>query len=752
MARKITLTTNKVGHDCKTNGKELSPLSKKEYPFEQLVDDCYSADFETTTEKHFKKYGETHVWLSGIMRINDENDRRIATSMSEVMEQFRELAELHHPYPAQIAFHNARFDLSFVENYILGLGYNPQDNIHIRKEYKNAFSYLRNDMGITYGFEIKFGKFKSIKVTDFAKIMAAPLSEIGAALDIPKRKDLIDYHKFRREGYVPTANEVEYLWDDIIILAKAWKMVLDEEGSMKLTRSGYAMEAVKRAFEKTFKNPDLVDFKNFNRMFPPTSPQWYNFEKWTMEQYIIMKRRQKEDPSFPVMEPEEFAHFYPEIRSLGKAYTGGKVYYHPKYVNRLIAQRIVSIDATSLYPSQWCNHWYPTGEGVSFEGFYDDDPKYPLYIQNFKATFTMKKGAYPSLAKKLSVHGGQIYSDKDLKEAELSLCDVDVKMFFENYEITNFIPTGGVKFKRIWAPFKTFVDEYGQKKAYYGSEEGWNPMLRFMSKLTLNGSYGKFGQSPFLSTKDPHLDEDGVTRFVSDILPSEEMAYLPMAIWTTAYGREDLIRVNKLIGVDKVLYNDTDSIKAFCDWDSEDPEENWLLKPEIKELLLTKDYVAKYNTEFNSWEDEAHIYHFKMLRDKCYIMHIKHELRNGVEVDGIDIKAAGLTDETKAKITMYFNKDGRRKYYDERTGDIVWAYPYEVPQENHKDLYYPAFRPWEEIFDNFEFDHEYDGGLTQKQVPGGVILVECTKVLTQDMVETYLKEDGSIADIVDLYL
>lgn len=745
-------TKNAMGHDCKSDGQSMFPLNKDMYPFEQLIDDCYAADFETTTEAHYKKYGETRVWISGIMQINHEANKLVAYSITEVMMQFKELAEAHYPYPAQVAFHNARFDVSFIENYLLDAGYNPEDDIHIRREYKNAFSYLRNDMGILYGFEIKFGKYKSVKIIDFAKIMAAPLAKIGAALDIPKRKDLIDYHKIRPEGYQPTANEIEYLWDDIIILSRAWLMVLKEEGQLKLTRSGYAMDAVKREFEKTQKNPDLVNFRNFNRMFPPTSPQWYNFEKWCMEQYIQMKRKNAIDPQVPVMEPEEFREFFPDVVSMGQAYHGAKVYFHPKWVNKIISRRMVSIDATSLYPSQWVNHDYPCGEPVTFEGFYDDDPKYPLYIQKFKAKFEMKKGGYPSLAKKLSKNGTQIYSSTDLKVDELMLCDVDLKLFFENYDIQDFEPLGGVKFRKVHAPFKSFVLKYGKKKEYYGSEEGWNPMLRFMSKLTLNGSYGKFGQSPFLTTKDPYLDENGVTRFVTDILQSEDMAYLPIAIWTTAYGREDLIRVNKLVGLENVIYNDTDSIKGFCDWDSEDPEKNWLLKPEIKELLLGKEWRETHDSEFNSWEDEAHIEHFKVLRDKCYAMHIKHELKCGKIVDGIDIKAAGLTDEAKATITMSFNKEGRGKYYDERTGEIVWAYEYEIPEEKHKPLYYPVFNDWKEIFDNFKFGQEYHGCLTQKQVKGGVILVEATKVLTEDLVETYVKEDGTVAEIVDLFI
>lgn len=745
-------TTNDIGRTCLTNGKTLFPL-KGDMPIEEVLKSCFAADFETTTVPHYEKYKETRVWSTAFMSIIDDDYRVAGTSIEEFMLQIYNLAKTNYPYPALIAFHNARFDFSFIENYMLKTGFNPTENIKLSNKVTSIYSFLRNSMGQLYSVDIKFGAYKSVKIIDFAKIMPASLESIGAALDIPKRKELIDYHKIRPIGYILTPEEIEYQWDDVIILARAWRQVIEEEGCVKLTRSSYAALSVKRAYEKTQEIPDLVKFSNFNRDFPPTKPEEYNLNQFLADEYakqLTLYKIGKLDklPKFTDLESA-----YADEFSMHEAYAGGVVFFNPNHVGKVISKRIVSLDVTSLYPSQWLNHYYPFGSPIKFGGNYDDlGTKLPLYIQRFTAKFTLKIGGFPCLPKKLSKTGKTIYASGDLRTPTIDLCNVDLELFFDNYEVSSIVYEGGVMFNQKLAPFKSFVDEQGAKKTYYGTEEGWNPLKRLMAKLTVNGSYGKFGQSPFLTSKDPHLDDEGVTRFSTSTLDPEEVAYLPIAIFTTAYGRQELISMIKLIGVENVLYDDTDSIKAFCDWESEDPKENFMLRPEIACRLKTPEFIAEHGTDFDSWEDEAHIEHFKMLRDKCYAFHVKHTLKCGKVVDEIELKAAGLTDDAKASILFYFNEEGRILHYSELTGEKVWLYKHEVSEENHRPLHYPVYKPWEEVFENFRFGYEFPGCLMQKQVKGGVLLIDAKKVLMEDTVFTYTTEDGGEADISDLYL
>ena len=61
--------------------------------------------------------------------------------------------------------------------------------------------------------------------------------------------------------------------------------------------------------------------------------------------------------------------------------------------------------------------------------------KYPLYFQKFRAKFTLKEKHIPCLAKKLSFFNKAIKSDKDLRNKEIILTNIDFKHFLINYDV-----------------------------------------------------------------------------------------------------------------------------------------------------------------------------------------------------------------------------------------------------------------------------------------------------------------------------
>ena len=126
---------------------------------------------------------------------------------------------------------------------------------------------------------------------------------------------------------------------------------------------------------------------------------------------------------------------------------------------------------------------------------------------------------------------------------------------------------------------KPYIDKWGaeKKRAPKGSVE------REHAKRMLNAAYGRFALIPD-GEKTELVMEDGELRWRSEEEKGEPSAYLPFALFTTAWARWDLMaRVRKVVekyGVDSVLHCDTDSViylgepigdygKEIGQWDNE---------------------------------------------------------------------------------------------------------------------------------------------------------------------------------------
>ena len=124
-----------------------------------------------------------------------------------------------------------------------------------------------------------------------------------------------------------------------------------------------------------------------------------------------------------------------------------------------------------------------------------------------------------------------------------------------------------------------YIKKWGAAKAAApkGSAE------REHAKRMLNAAYGRFALIPD-GEKTELIEEDGDLRFKSYEEKGEPSAYLPYALFVTAWARRDLMDRVRLIvkerGLDAVLHCDTDSViyigepvggygKELGDWDLE---------------------------------------------------------------------------------------------------------------------------------------------------------------------------------------
>ena len=102
-----------------------------------------------------------------------------------------------------------------------------------------------------------------------------------------------------------------------------------------------------------------------------------------------------------ILSKSKFEHLFPSLdyeidKDLRKSYKGGFTYLNPIYKEKDI-ENITVLDVNSLYPSVMYEKKLPFGEPLFFNGKYEDDKVYNLYIQMITCSFKIKKNKIPTI-------------------------------------------------------------------------------------------------------------------------------------------------------------------------------------------------------------------------------------------------------------------------------------------------------------------------------------------------------------------
>lgn len=303
------------------------------------------------------------------------------------------------------------------------------------------------------------------------------------------------------------------------------------------------------------------------------------------------------------------------------------------------------LDVNSLYPSVMYEKMLPFGEPVFFEGKYEDDKIYPLYIQMITCTFKIKKNKIPTIQIKNSMSfmpneylESSVDKDGIDKPVCLVLTNIDLEMFFKHYDVDEddlkFVC--GWKFKGIKGLFTDYIDKWIEVKNE-GTKTG-NLGLRTTAKLMLNSLYGKFATSLEVRSKIPYLEND-ILHYRLSNKEEKDGIYLPVGAFITAYAREKTIETSQAIkeysiekyGKDLYIYSDTDSIHT-------------LLPIEELTKFCNIDPV-----KLGAWKHEATFTKARFVRQKTYIE----------EIDGkINITCSGLPKNCYDKVEWNNFKTG----------------------------------------------------------------------------------------------
>lgn len=449
----------------------------------------YTADFETCVWLE----DETFVWAWAVCEIG--NEEKVITGNS--IEGFMDFVESQKN--AIFYFHNLKFDSSFLLTYLIENGF---EYIEDKKDIKDrTFTTIISDLGMFYALEIYFKKYnkKYIKATfyDSLKIIPMKVKDIAKSFNLPISKLEIDYKKPRPRNPELTQEEIDYIKNDVKIVAMALKTLFDK-GLNKMTSASNALADYKK----------ILGQNRFNHFFPCLD---YEIDS--------------------------------DIRS---AYKGGFTYVNPIYKEKEVSEGVV-LDVNSLYPSILYEKDMPFGYPVFFEGRYQEDKTYPLYIQRITCVFDLKKNKIPCIQIKNSRYNflaNEYLTTTNGLTVALTLTNIDLKLFLEQYDVRDLTYISGWKFKSIKGLFTKYIDKWIKEKNE-GTIEG-NKGKRTRAKLMLNSLYGKFAKSMTMKSQKPLLFDDVLT---FELLPEKQVKglYLPIGIFTTSYGREKTIRTSQAI-------------------------------------------------------------------------------------------------------------------------------------------------------------------------------------------------------------
>ena len=625
-------------------------------------------DLETTPLVNFRREGRVRCYM---WQINNHKNQLVKRGQDiESLIEF--LCNYEDRFPV-VWFHNSKFDMSYVRDYLLRSGF-----VFVNKQ---RFKLLNGEctglidaMNVEYNFSFKLNDH-FITCVDSAKVYAGlSINDIGSIVGIKKLTEQYDYDKYVPLDYEPTESEWGYLNNDVRILCKAMLAAFKNYNTIKYTRPAYAFGELQDFWNKKAANEEYIDgikCEKFNKMFPATS----------LEEY------------------EKIKDFY----------RGGAVLTNERYRGKETGTGD-SHDNNGMYSAAQ-EMMLPYGKGHVFEGSYDDldediKKKYPMYMQMLHCDFKIKDMDHvPTLMKGLAIDNGLIYSNADMGGSRrLPLCMKDLKHFRHNYNYWNVKYDYCVAYKGINKPFHEFIMMHAKAKAECGRIG--DKIGKSQHKFSLNMSYGKFAENPYRSTKEFYYDErEDIVRSVNGEVKGKPRNMYAMGCFITSNARDILYNMIYSIGWKWVHYCDTDSVKH-----------------DYRHQPVANENVKFDQFELGAWKKEYRYYRGKFLRDKTYAVLEMHD-------DHPEIKA-------KDKFTYEKGHEGDLRYaYGPQfeKGEMKYSYDFKLKcwlllnvkgagmtKEAKKNV---------TCLDDYRFNVPYPGALKARLVKGGTLLIPTSTTL-----------------------
>lgn len=553
----------------------------------------YVADFETTDSDKVYMLDPTtgepvhyqRVWLAG-----HKNLHTMESVYHFNLDDFMtDILSRHDNTHREYAFHNLKFDGSFIVPWLMLNGYTHSEG----RPQPGQFSALVDNRNNWYNITIQCTKRRKVTLWCSQKLFPTALRYLPDIYATPTHKVAEDqdfYTKPRPEGYIPDERDMKYFENDLQVPAETLNKHIEIYGLR---------------FKKTQASQS---FSNFEKEFPA----W----RW------------------------RFNALTDDVdKAVRPAYWGG-ISYVPKHKAGKDHIGVNVMDITSSYPHKAAKKKLPYGNPLyEFgEGKHPDMSKF--WVAEVLAEFELKdQDKLPCIPYKAIKEGGVMEAkdsshDKWLTGSgglvRMSLSSIDYMTIQESYnfkvvrwmwsihwawkvqpEVASFITTRfetRLKYKAL------IKEELAKDKPDMEKMREYDTMQN-RAKIDINSFYGKFGEEVIKEGKTPHLEynEDlghdvvvwKTDRF--DVAKEYRRKFLPVAVAITAWGRQQLVEMANLLG-EHFLYCDTDSVHYLKEGGQE----------KVDEAVESGLIITNKNT-LGAWDFEGSFAKGRFLRAKCYM-------------------------------------------------------------------------------------------------------------------------------------
>lgn len=350
------------------------------------------ADFETTQPN---KEGAVRVYLWVLCTHKDRI--KWGCDIHSFIEVIKDLRAI-------IYFHNLKFDMSYIQHYLLS---------------HNLTFDMCEKSGTIYSL-----KFNGVELRDSMNFIPCTLKELGETYCHTYQK--LDYDDYMKPyDYVPNAYDIKYCKYDVLTLKEGLtnyltelKNVLQENGApksakkvmRKLTNAGISYEAFK----------EITDIERL-------------CERTTRDIYNLIK----------------------------PAYSGGYVFARGGTYEADATTEILMLDENSMYPDKYANAPMPIGKHYSidksqiFENF---------AIINISIRFDIKEGCPAIISQGFNKQGGTIYMKHSDDFINLVITNIDFKYILKFY-YCEWIFNWGIAWNTRKGLFKKYADIFMNIKA-----------------------------------------------------------------------------------------------------------------------------------------------------------------------------------------------------------------------------------------------------------------------------------------------
>lgn len=579
----------------------------------------YVADFETNNHAE-----DCRVWGAGIAEIPATQHGTVNVQHFNNMKDFLSFLS-NQEKTHEVYFHNLKFDAQFLIHELLSNGFTYDENL----SESNTFRTLITGTNTFYCMEIcwsaqvkKNGKNKKTgeqkyltkrvvtKIVDSFKKIPLSVEKMGKAFGFDIQKGSIDYNAIRPVGHELTEEEKAYITNDVEIVARALSVFI-EQGFTRMTLSADALKSFKQS----------------------------------MSGQVGEKADQIYRKYFPIIDTEK-------DEWIRLAYKGGLVQIK-KGEEEKIQGKGMTLDVNSLYPSVMKYAWLPYGAPIEFNGFYYDEvnaryhQSHPLFIQEFYCSFKLKANR-PAIAQQKAFFKDIEYMEEGFMQ-HMHMTSIDLELFFECYDVTDFVPLRGMAFRCHRGFFDNYIDGWMSVKEE--ATKAGNKAMRQISKLFLNSLFGKFSTDTKSFVNVPYLDEKtGIVKYKTVEGQQKQVQYTAMSAFITSYARQTLVHA-MIQEWERLVYVDTDSIH-LKGWERPnlyiDEVELGAWKIEgywtSGKFIKNKAYLECYVQKVTGMDEETGELEFKRITNEADL--------DSIESEELEVKCSGMTDDIKPFVTF----------------------------------------------------------------------------------------------------